>query len=382
MIWTSPQAAEDASIIRFVNQVLGEALELQATDVHVEPFENELRVRYRIDGMLQEAIVPGEVRRYHPAIVSRLKIMSQLDHRGEAPAAGWPHRDEVAGAEIDLRVSVIPMIHGEAIVLRILDRERRAAGAGAPGHGDARTAMFPARLELPHGIVLVTGPTGSGKTTTLYAALARSTTCRKIITIEDPVEYQLAGHQPDPGFDEDRPDLRAGPARDPASRPGRRADRRNSRSRNRRDCRAGSLTGHLVFRTLHTNDAQRRHPPDRHGDRAVPRRLVAGNGAGTAPGARDLHALPSEETPNLISRHCGPEYGARFRKWSIAARGCRNCMGPVSRPTGVFELMPVTRGGPGADPGPLLVRAIRRWRYSRGWTACVAMAAIRSEPVR
>ena len=196
------EAAEDASIIKFVNQVLAEAIERRATDVHFEPFEDALRVRYRVDGVLQEANIPPEVRQFQPAIVSRLKILSHLDiaekrlpqdgriklqgrrPRGRRPRLGHPHAARRG--------------RGAAPA----GPQRHAAGPGAPGHGRSATAsVFERILDLPHGIVLVTGPTGSGKTTTLYAALSRINDVeRKIITIEDPIEYHLRGHQPDPGL--------------------------------------------------------------------------------------------------------------------------------------------------------------------------------------
>src|SRR3954470_9434241 len=190
----SAAAAQDASIIKFVNQIMAEALDSRATDVHVEPFENQLRVRYRIDGELQEANIPPEVRKYHAAIVSRIKILSHLDIAEKRLPQDGRIRVKVAGREIDLRVSVIPMIHGEAVVLRILDRGDAKFGLEYLGMAPRDGRIFEKVLDLPHGIVLVTGPTGSGKTTTLYTALTHINDVeRKIITVEDPVEYQLRG---------------------------------------------------------------------------------------------------------------------------------------------------------------------------------------------
>src|SRR5688500_12297207 len=162
-------AAQDASIIKFVNQVLSEAIDSRATDVHVEPFENRLRVRYRVDGILVEANIPPSVRRYHAAIVSRLKILSHLDIAEKRLPQDGRIKLKVAGREIDVRVSIIPMIHGEAVVLRILDRNDAVLGPQHLGMSERDRTHFDRLLELPHGIVLVTGPTGSGKTTTLYA---------------------------------------------------------------------------------------------------------------------------------------------------------------------------------------------------------------------
>src|SRR5947199_251901 len=164
-------AAQDASIIKFVNQVLAEALESRATDVHIEPFENQLRVRYRIDGVLVEANIPPQVRKFQAAIVSRLKILSHLDIAEKRLPQDGRIRLKVAGREIDLRVSVIPMIHGEAVVLRILDRGDAMLGLEHLGMSKRDTPVWTHVLDLPHGIILVTGPPGAAKTTTLYAAL-------------------------------------------------------------------------------------------------------------------------------------------------------------------------------------------------------------------
>ena len=169
----STNAAHDASIIKFVNQIMTEALESRATDVHVEPFENQLRIRYRVDGVLQEANIPPQVRKFQAAIVSRIKILSHLDIAEKRLPQDGRIRLKVAGREIDLRVSVIPMIHGEAVVLRILDRGDTILGLEHLGFSRRDRNAWDRCLDLPHGIILVTGPTGSGKTTTLYAALSK-----------------------------------------------------------------------------------------------------------------------------------------------------------------------------------------------------------------
>src|SRR5215208_2022158 len=249
-------AAQDASIIKFVNQVLTEAIDLRATDVHVEPFEDQLRVRYRIDGELQQANIPGEVRRFQAAIVSRLKILSHLDIAEKRLPQDGRIKLKIAGREIDVRVSIIPMIHGEAVVLRILDRGDAALGTEHVGMSPRDRAQFDKILDMPHGIVLVTGPTGSGKTTTLYAALSKiNDTERKIITIEDPVEYQLKG------VNQIQVNTKSGLT----FAAGLRAILRHDpdvvlvgeiRDRETAEIAVqASLTGHLVFSTLHTNDA-------------------------------------------------------------------------------------------------------------------------------
>jgi len=249
-------AAEDASIIRFVNQVLRDAIELRASDIHLEPFESELRIRYRIDGVLQDVPVPAQIKRFQPAIVARVKILSHLNIAEKRLPQDGRIKVRIDDAEVDIRVSVIPMLHGEAVVLRLLRQNAALRGVAELGLGARELAALRRVLQLPHGIVLVTGPTGSGKTSTLYTALQEINDAeRKIITIEDPIEYQLRGinqiqvseksgltfarglrsilrHDPDV--------ILIGEIRD---------------AETAQIAVQASLTGHLVFSTLHTNDA-------------------------------------------------------------------------------------------------------------------------------
>jgi general secretion pathway protein E/type IV pilus assembly protein PilB len=337
-------ASEDASIIRFVNQVLAEALELRATDVHVEPFEKQLRVRYRIDGILQEANIPGEIRRYHAAIVSRLKILSHLDIAEKRLPQDGRIRVKVAGREIDLRVSVIPMIHGEAVVLRILDRGDALLGMEHLGMSRRSSGLFDRVLELPHGIVLVTGPTGSGKTTTLYAALSRINSIdRKIITIEDPVEYQLKGIN----------QIQVSQKTGLTFGAGLRAILRHDpdvvligeiRDRETAEIAVqASLTGHLVFSTLHTNDAP--SAAARLIDMGVEPYLVASSLEMVVAQRLVRVICPKcrEQMPNTDVEPLRAEYGDQVPEVVYRGRGCEHCMGTGFRGrTGVFEMMPVT----------------------------------------
>ncbi|MBM3871368.1 MAG: type II/IV secretion system protein [Verrucomicrobia bacterium] len=249
-------AAEDASIIRFVNQVLRDAIELRASDVHLEPFEDEFRIRYRIDGDLQEVPVPPALKRFQPAIVSRVKILSHLNIAEKRVPQDGRIKIRVDTHEVDIRVSIIPMLHGEAVVMRLLRQNSKLRGMADLGMGPRELDRFRRVVQLPHGIVLVTGPTGSGKTSTLYTALNEiNDHVRKIITIEDPVEYQLKG------VNQIQVNEKSGLT-----------FARGLRSILRHDpdvCLIGeirdqetaqiavqaSLTGHLVFSTLHTNDA-------------------------------------------------------------------------------------------------------------------------------
>jgi len=250
------KAAEDASIIRFVNQVLGDAISLRASDIHIEPFEHELRIRYRIDGLLQEVPVPAQIKRFQPAIVSRVKILSNLNIAEKRVPQDGRIKIRVKSSEVDIRVSVIPMLHGEAVVMRLLRQDAGVIGLTGLGMADRERQLFESVLEMPHGIALVTGPTGSGKTTTLYSALHQiNDAVRKIITIEDPVEYQLKG------INQIQVNEKAGLTFARGLRAILRHDPDVVLIGEIRDQETAqiavqaSLTGHMVFSTLHTNDA-------------------------------------------------------------------------------------------------------------------------------
>ncbi|MBL8665941.1 MAG: type II secretion system ATPase GspE [Rhodospirillales bacterium] len=184
--------ASEAPVIRFVNQVIGRAVEARASDIHIEPFENKLRVRYRIDGILQEVETPPG--RLTAAIVSRVKIMSKLNIAERRLPQDGRIKLAIRGKEVDFRISTVPTMHGESVVMRILDRGGAVFDFTVLGIDEAVLKPYLEMLERPNGILLVTGPTGSGKTTTLYTSLLRlNTPDRKILTVEDPIEYQLEG---------------------------------------------------------------------------------------------------------------------------------------------------------------------------------------------
>ena len=249
-------AEDEASIIRFVNQVLKDAIELRASDIHLEPFEHEFRIRYRIDGELQEIPLPAQLKQFQPAIVSRVKILSHLNIAEKRLPQDGRIKVRIEDTEVDIRVSVIPMLHGEAVVMRLLRQNSTLRGLSEIGLGPRELECFRRVLDLPHGIVLVTGPTGSGKTSTLYTALNEiNDEVRKIITIEDPVEYQLRGVNQiqvseKAGLTFAR-GLRSILRHDPdVVLIGEIRDRETAQI-----AVQASLTGHLVFSTLHTNDA-------------------------------------------------------------------------------------------------------------------------------
>ncbi len=250
------EQAQEATVVKLVNEILREAINDRASDIHIEPFENDLRIRYRIDGVLHTTNVPPQIKRFQAAIISRIKIMSSLNiaEKRLPQDGGFKIRHE--GREIDLRVSVIPNVYGEGIVLRILDKSSVLLRLTDLGMDEKTYSRFHSLIDRPHGIILVTGPTGSGKTTTLYSALNTIVSDQiKVITVEDPVEYRLMGvnqiqvhptigltfaaglrsilrHDPDVIMIGEIRDLETAEAAIQAA-----------------------LTGHLVFSTLHTNDA-------------------------------------------------------------------------------------------------------------------------------
>ena len=337
------EAAEDASIVRLVNQVLQEALERRATDVHFEPFEGRFAVRYRIDGVLVEAKLPPEVRRLQAAIVSRLKILAGLDIAEKRLPQDGRIKLRLKGRDVDVRVSIIPMLHGEAAVLRLLDRSAALVGLVGTGMEGRDLSLFQQALSLPHGIVLVTGPTGSGKTTSLYAGLSRiNTPDLKIVTIEDPVEYHLDG------INQIQVDTRTGLT----FAKGLRAVLRHDpdvvligeiRDRETAEIAVqASLTGHLVLSTLHTNDAP--GAIARLVDMGVEPFLVAST----------LELVIAQRLVRLLCTRCKSELSGTARDEALVHLpghdgplygpvGCRHCNGTgFSGRSGIFETMPMS----------------------------------------
>jgi general secretion pathway protein E len=246
--------ASEAPVIRLVNLIMQRAVESRASDIHIEPFENRLKVRYRVDGVLAEVEAPPA--KSTAAVISRIKIMAKLNIAERRLPQDGRIMHRVGGKELDLRVSTIPTSHGESVVMRILDRESIILDFDSLGFDDDIRGEFVHQLEMPHGIILVTGPTGSGKTTTLYTALsALNSPERKIITVEDPVEYQLEGinqiqAKSSIGLDFSHA-LRAIVRQDPdVIMIGEMRDLETARI-----AIQSALTGHLVLSTIHTNDA-------------------------------------------------------------------------------------------------------------------------------
>jgi general secretion pathway protein E len=291
------QMAQEASVIKLVNEILLEAIDQRASDIHYEPFEDDFRVRYRIDGVLHVANVPAEIHRFQNAIISRVKILSNLNIAERRLPQDGGFKIKAHGREIDLRVSVIPMASGEGIVLRILDRTSVKLELPTLGMEGKTYEQFQDLISRPHGILLVTGPTGSGKTTTLYAALREIVSVElKILTIEDPIEYYLDGVNqtqilPKIGLTFARA-LRSFLRHDPdVILVGEIRDKETAEV-----AINASLTGHLVFSTLHTNDAVT--ATTRLLDMGVEPFLVSSS----------LEAVLAQRLVRVICKYCKEEY--------------------------------------------------------------------------
>jgi len=340
------EMALEPSVVRLVNEILLEAIESRASDVHVEPHHSGLHIRYRIDGVLHPQPVPPEISRFQAAIISRLKIMARLNIAERRLPQDGRIELKVAGREVDVRVSVIPMIHGEGMVLRLLDKGGMEFALGKLGMEPELYETYQQLIRLPHGIILVTGPTGLGKSTTLYSSLLEIRSPEtKIITTEDPVEYQLEGinqiqvhpkigltfgnslrsilrHDPDI--------ILVGEIRDLETA---------------ENAIQASLTGHLVFSTLHTNDAAGAYT--RLVDMGVEPFLVAST----------VEAVMAQRLVRTLCPHCKEPYKPSqldlpedFPREQLEdgrplyrAAGCRECrqVGYRGR-VGLFELLVTT----------------------------------------
>jgi general secretion pathway protein E/type IV pilus assembly protein PilB len=335
------EMAQEASVVRLVNEILLEAIELRASDVHIESQASGIAIRYRIDGMMQTQPVPPEINRFESAIISRLKIMSRLNIAEKRLPQDGRMKLKIAGREIDVRVSVIPMIHGEGIVMRILDKGAMKFDLRAIGMENDTYETFRELINMPHGIVLVTGPTGSGKTTTLYSALIEiNQPDVKIITTEDPVEYQLEGinqiqvhtkigltfgHSLRSILRHDPDIVLVGEIRDLETA---------------ENAIQASLTGHLVFSTLHTNDAASAFT--RMTDMGVEPFLVAST----------VEGVMAQRLIRRLCTHCKGKYEPKKDElpsdfpWDkkegplYKAVGCRECRNTGYKGRmGIYELM-------------------------------------------
>ena len=325
--------ASEAPVIRLVNAMVAQAVEKRASDIHIEPFEKEFRVRYRIDGVLYNQEPPP--RELKAAIISRVKLMAKLNIAERRLPQDGRIKIKTLGREVDLRVSTLPTLYGESVVMRLLDRS-------AGDFYDLRKLGFDERMlgrmehytSLPHGIFLVTGPTGSGKSTTLYSALKRiNQPDKKIITIEDPVEYQMDGINqihvnPQIGLTF-AAGLRHIVRQDPdVIMVGEIRDRETADVAIR-----SALTGHFVYSTLHTNDAP--SAITRLTDMGVENYLITSS----------LVSVLAQRLVRVICQHCRVPDGARMSPTgeSVSAwrgAGCEHCLGSgYTGRVGIFELM-------------------------------------------
>jgi general secretion pathway protein E len=336
------EMAQEASVVRLVNEILVEAVDSRASDVHVESQAAGLVIRYRIDGILHTQPIPPEINRFQAAIISRLKIMAKLNIAEKRLPQDGRIKLKVHGREIDIRVSVIPMIHGESLVMRILDKGAMKFDLRNLGMDEDTYKIYSSLIRLPHGIILVTGPTGSGKTTTLYSSLLEiKSPENKIITTEDPVEYQLDGinqiqvhpkigltfaaslrsilrHDPDI--------VLVGEIRD---------------AETAENAIQASLTGHTVFSTLHTNDAAGAYT--RIVDMGIEPFLVAST----------VEGVMAQRLLRRLCRHCKEAYTPDRNDlpndfpWETLdgqplyrAVGCRECRGVgYTGRMGIYELL-------------------------------------------
>ena len=333
----------DAPVAQYVNMILLEAVKSGASDIHIEPYAHALTVRYRIDGLLYEQPTPP--RQLESALTARLKVMARLDLAEKRLPQDGVARVRVGSREIDVRVSSVPVAEGERIVLRLLHRESTRYSLNELGMSTAMLELFRGILREPHGIVLVTGPTGSGKTTTLYAALRELDTAHlNVLTIEDPIEYQL----PNIGQMQVHPKIGLTFAR--GLRHVLRQDPDVVLVGETRDLETAeivvraSLTGHLVFTTLHTNDAV--GAVTRMADMGIPSYLLAS--AARAVLAQRLvrrlcpHCRRPVELASAEVRMLGQPKLAGRPVWEASAEGCKDCLNGYKGRTGIHELLVVT----------------------------------------
>jgi len=338
------EMAQEASVVRLVNEILAEAVEMRASDIHIEAQESGIKIRYRIDGVLQRQPTPPEINRFHAAIISRLKIMAKMNIAEKRVPQDGRIKLRVSRRQVDVRVSVIPMLHGEGIVMRVLDKDSTRFSLSDLGMSEDVHESFSRLIRLPHGIFLVTGPTGSGKTTTLYSALNEiKSEDTKIITTEDPIEYQLEG------INQIQVHSKVGLTFSSSLRSILRHDPDVVLVGEIRDLETAenaiqaSLTGHLVFSTLHTNDASGAFM--RLCDMGVEPFLVTSTVEGVmaqrlvrtlCKECRQPHHLHSDTTPDDFPVSTFSERGQHI----YGPQGCRACRSTGYRGrVGIYELL-------------------------------------------
>jgi type II secretion system protein E len=336
------EMAQEASVIKLVNEIILEAVNERASDIHIEPYENQLSIRYRIDGVLQEASIPPQMHRFQAAIISRVKILANLNIAERRLPQDGRIKFQVGGRQIDVRVSVIPMLFGEGIVMRLLDKANVLFTLQELGMDEETFVRFKGLIDRPHGIILVTGPTGSGKTTTLYAALnAIVGPDLKVLTVEDPVEYHLPGVNQIPveskvGMTFEK-GLRAILRHDPdVVMIGEIRDLETARA-----AIQASLTGHLVLSTLHTNDAA--SAPMRLIDMGVEPYLVSSTLIGSMAQRLVRKSCPKCTAPYVPDpAEVPPDFKLEPNTQLVRSEGCERCRKTGYRGRmGLFELITI-----------------------------------------
>jgi general secretion pathway protein E len=358
--------AFEAPVVRLVNLLVENAIDSGASDIHIEPFEDTLRIRYRIDGILFEQEAPP--RRLQAAVTSRIKIMAEMNIAERRLPQDGRIRVTLRGRRVDIRVSTMPTVHGESIVMRLLDRSSVFLPLERLGFGAATAQRFERLITLPHGIVLVTGPTGSGKTTTLYGALDKiNSPDRKILTVEDPVEYQLKGVNQIPvkskiGLTfatglrhivrQDPDVILVGEIRDLET-----AD----------IAIQAALTGHLVFSTLHTNDAP--GAITRLQDMGVESFLLSSVLEGVIAQRLVRRICRACREPDAPSPADLQALGVKVEGGTtlFRGRGCPECRGTGYRGrTGIYELFEITEEVRSLTLRRVSTREIRRYAIENG----------------
>ena len=339
---------EEASVVKFVNQVIWEAHKDRATDIHLEPMESELRIRYRVDGVLHQTPVPPQLKRFQAAIISRIKVMANMDISEKRLPQDGRISLRIQGAEIDVRVSTMPTVYGESVSLRLLMRSSGLLGMDKLGMAPVDEAVLLKLINKPHGILLNTGPTGSGKSTSLYAWLNTiNNVDLRILTVEDPIEYEMAGVnqiqvRPEIGLTF-AVGLRHILRQDPdVIMVGEIRDKETAEIAIR-----AALTGHLVFSTLHTNDSA--GAITRLTDMGIEPFLIASSVEGLVAQRLVRRLCNNCKRPWPLDEHMLAETGfprERLQEGTIYEsnpEGCEECRGTGFRGrTGIYEILAIT----------------------------------------
>ncbi|MDZ8119603.1 GspE/PulE family protein [Pontiella agarivorans] len=338
---------QEASVVKFVNQIIWEAYKDRATDIHIEPMEMDLRIRYRIDGVLHETPMPPQLKRFQSSVISRIKVMSNMDIAEKRLPQDGRISVRIKGAEIDVRVSTMPTVYGESVSLRLLMRGGGLVTMADLGLNNHDSDILKKMITRPHGILLVTGPTGSGKSTSLYAWLHTiNSVDKRIMSAEDPIEYEMAGvnqvqMRPEIGLTFANT-LRTFLRQDPdVIMVGEIRDKETAEIAIR-----AALTGHLVFSTIHTNDSA--STVTRLLDMGIEPFLVASSVEGIV-AQRLVRGLcnnckqPKEYDKEFLEEHSFPIERLANEGPIYEAVGCDECRGSGYKGrTGIFEILHVT----------------------------------------